>query len=406
MEPEITIHTPQDSAIAAYGIAEPRHPWARMIISGIIAFILLFGTIFSWLLSRPLSIPDDTAMLFVIRPKTVNQVLSTDSQATLPEPWKTAIGSSSIWPIVFGAHQEDGVWKFFTLSPRWIHGPLGYNRTTHGLTALTSLSASSSTRLESYSHFSWNWFRRFRSYAIGELYVSELPSAHTEEQASSTVRFAVYKDHIQTDLTFTKNETNASTLSLSSNHDVSLDIQRLGSPSVASSLFHAIRWGDAELSQLSIPPIQLHLSFDNQRNIKTTELIFQEPLSSPQKQELLAHMRVVEKKAIRLPDGSYISERRFPTINENSSTTFESVLGSTLLKERSVEASYGTNTSTQTTVQPIPNCTKNGIVIARLSSQSLEGLLQLLSVRLPTELTHTGIQFIQQKNILILCKEK
>ncbi len=287
------------SSIAGFGVLRSgARRWLRRIIPiFVMVSILAFGW---WLARRPFAIPENTAALMMVWPKNA-QSLRTAFREKLPRSWQTALLSSSRWPVILGAWNENDQWSAFALMPRWRFGssdPNAQNTGLYGLLADNDLPSVKKTfRLTDAAAWKGGLF------ANAKIWINPTPilAAQNTEWELNPFTASLRGSLLETDVPFPSTRrpmplkyADISANMLSSDH----------AGGFGQFLFREIRIGDLTLNQLPLSPTQISIALGENGAIRSTRLVFGTPLTQRQAALILSGFGINSQQQVQLPDGT------------------------------------------------------------------------------------------------------
>ncbi len=354
--PSITVETPKDSTILAYGTAPGIGGgrvlrWGLGLVAGVLlGFLAWFG------FSRPLPVGVRT-LTVVIRPAAGEKHLPAQLREQLPLPWKKALEGSSAWPVILGGGLGGNGWGWFAVVPRW--------RTVEGLPTFTRGLAKviydeapmPATAQVFYTEGLGAWIRDPRPLAIGTLVLEAF-------SASSTPLTFRYLNHLfYTSLRFEQQPTPFSPRDA----DLSLNLSLLSGTN-----------RDEVINELPIPSFvrlptlqEAHVVFHEKGLPEQVELRHTQDLSPEAIRQVLAGFGITTKRIIQLADGTLATE-----LTSGGDTTMNKPVpipgGASLLIEAD-RIRYGSST------EPLPAVARacgDYQVVGRMSTRALQKLMQ------------------------------
>lgn len=286
------------------------------IVFGLI--LLICGLLFAGL-SRPILIPERTAILIALSPKRASQILTNAERSALPDVWQRALRGSSVWPVVLGTEHLDSGWQSFVIVPRWRARSFSdLAPVSVGLASRSSsVGLSDLTRPFSYTdQLAW-WIKE----PSAELALWMDPrKLFLEENGASnwdlSPMIATLKDgKLRTDVAFQAPKTSTKL----TNADLALTLHD-GSDGQDQSFAVLSALGLTDLS-LADKPLKINgiaLGLNASSTIDLRRADFSEPLSVRQAQAILSNFGVTDGQVLTLPDGSVASEIIPSAIGEGS----------------------------------------------------------------------------------------
>lgn len=383
-QPSITVETPRDSTILAYGTA-PSISGRRFFLLGLGIFAVGLLGFFAWFgFSRPLPVGIRT-LTVVIRPSIAQTHIPPQLREQLPLSWKKALRQPSSWPVLLGGGLGGNGWTWFAVVPRW-HSADGLPTATRGLARVIYEEAPlPATTQVSYTEGLGAWLRDPRPQASGTIALETF-------SASSTSLSFRYLDRIfHTSLRFEHRPGAFSPRAA----DLSIDLSLLS--------------GDAReevFNELPIPRFvrlptlqEAHLVFHEEGRPEEVELNHREDISTEAIKQVLAGFGVTTKRVIRLTDGTLATEL----------TSGEGVMdkpvplsggGSLLIGKNTIR--YGSSTEPLAHVSPACG---NHPIAGRMSARALQKLMQGVGLTLDLSWI-AGWQAGEDANgMLVICPE-
>lgn len=384
-QPFITVETPKDSTILAYGTA-PGFGYRRALVWGLIVIgTLIIGSLLWWSLSRPLAMSAKT-LTIVTRPSAAQEEVPVRILEQLPEPWRVALTSGSRWPVALGGGLGPNGWTWFAVVPRWVGGSAGLPQDQAGLGRIlydqTPVEQVGTIR---YLDGMKNWLRHPLQQASGSFALGDVSTS------STLATFTYEKDIVRTSLPF--------------EHRVDGFTPRMADISVNLSALTGVT-RDELLHELPIPQFailpdvqEVHFSFGMEGTAESIQLIQGEPISKERVKAVLAGFGVATKRVIQLADGTLATEL---TSGDGEMTapvqlrTGESLF----IKERDIR--YGSGTEAFSTIMSA--CGERPVV-GRVSARALQKLVQGIGLVFDVS-SITGWQLGEDEDgKMILCKE-
>ncbi len=384
-QPFITVETPKDSTILAYGTA-PGFGYRRALVWALIAaIVLILASSLWWSLSRPLAMSAQTFTI-VTRPSAAQEEVPARIQEQLPEPWRVALKSGSRWPVVLGGGLGPNGWTWFALVPRWVGGSAALPRTQAGLgRILYDQAPLVEVGTIRYLDGMKTWLRHPLQQASGSFALGDVSTS------STIATFTYEKDVVHTSLPFERPVIGFTPRMA----DISVNL---------SALVGVTR--DELLHELPIPQFAIlpevqeaHFVFGNEGTAESIQLVHRETVSKERVKAVLAGFGVTTKRVIKLADGTLATEL---TSGDGEMTapvrlrTGESLF----IQDRDIR--YGS--STESFLAITPACGDRPVV-GRVSARALQKLVQ--GIGLAFDLTSiTGWQLGEDEDgRMILCKE-
>lgn len=286
------------------------HRWNLWNLSalGIFLGIALFFVGMWYLLSRPIPIPNDTAVLAIISPKGANQILSSTIQDKLPTVCREAIASNSDWPIICGFTISG---EAFAIMPRW----LGNNRPIHFSAGLVARSGeiAGETKIFRYSSaLAWRGIAKqpavlIESSAIEKWLGLEVASSSTQillrwngRGFTSDLKLPIQTTPLPAG-------------------DVAISLDRGAWSALPGALFMDAANLPDKNQWKPLPPIERYAVWmDSEHLVKGKFIGFAESLDQELAARVLGMMGVTERRTLVLPDGSVSYERLLPTASTST----------------------------------------------------------------------------------------
>lgn len=364
------------SPLAGLGTSPTRFNRRWLIGIALIVGILIAAVSFVLLCSANFTLPNDTLFLATATPRTLNQLLSHEQRAALPNTWRVTLEANSNWPIVFGLRGSTLEPQAFVLGPRWsIPKGLDADQTAYFIrSAGSSLHAPRAFTLNYRdSAFSF-WFHRGNAQGWGDPEEFFLPAT-----TSSTAPIYFSLDHgklilrnsraQQATLTNHPLSTVSSTAPLAA--DLSLNLGALSEQVNSAELISRLPITPLRttLSSLSQMPSIFEIQFDSSSSLSALHLDFDGPLAPTERRSLLANLdQSYKTQLLTLPDGTYASEHRASTDIQ------ESTISNSTDQPAAHTFNWQTTSSTPLT---FAKACSTGIWLVRLSPNFLERLHQI-----------------------------
>ncbi|MBP6945418.1 hypothetical protein KBD61_02310 [Patescibacteria group bacterium] len=384
-QPFITVETPKDSTILAYGTA-PGFGYRRALVWGLILIsTLIISSLLWWGLSRPLPMSAQT-LIVVTRPSAAQEEVPERIREQLPEPWRVALKSGSRWPVALGGGLGPNGWTWFAVVPRWVGGSAGLPQTQAGLGRIlydqAPLGETSAIR---YLDGMKTWLRHPLQQASGSFALGDVSTS------STMATFTYEKDIVRTSLPF--------------EHRVTGFTPRMADISVNLSALTGVT-RDELLHELPIPQFavlpevqEAHFIFGTEGVAESIQLVHSETVSKERVKAVLAGFGVTTKRVIQLADGTLATELTSGDGEMNAPVRLRT--GESLfIQDRDIR--YGSST------EPFPTITAacgERPVVGRVSASALQKLVQGIGLMFDLS-SITGWQLGEDEDgNMILCKE-
>ncbi len=356
----------------------------RALAAGILfGLVLLFGGL--WFgLSRPLSIPNDTAVIAVLPPQHAKNLIPSSLWDRLPLICRQAWSGNSDWPAICGMSVSG---QAFAIVPRWIDLP-GQPHIDAGLVSRYGDTPNDSQNLSYTQTLMWRGF-------------AKQPVIHFESKAVELL--SGLDGTTSTAINFNWNgQAWVSELSLKPakeslpNADIALRITDQAWQAPARELFISAAGLPDRESLKKLPTPDVYAAWlTPEGNIERRYLGFSRDLKTDEAAHTLGMVGVTERRQITLPDGTTSFERLLPIAT--TGTDFfgrrTNDRGETVdLTPRGLMVS---NTSTAFDLTNIVSC-GNSPTVFRISSEILE---HLISAKLPS------LQAFSDNGKLAICFE-
>ncbi|MCE9586461.1 hypothetical protein K8R04_04050 [Candidatus Uhrbacteria bacterium] len=297
----------ESNIIMAEGHGSRWNFWNLSALGVMIGLAIFFGGLW-FLLSRPIPIPADTAILAVISPKASRQILPTAFQEKIPGVCQNALASDSDWPIICGVTVSG---QSFAITPRWLNNGV-YASFTAGLVARSGEVAGETTPFRYTSALYWRGIAKqpgilVESSAIEKWLGLEVASTSTK------ILFRWNGRGFDSDLKLSPQTTPLPA------GDIALALDRNAWDALPGDLFlNAVNLPDKSQWK-PLPPIERYAVWlDADRSTEGRFIGFAEPLDQELAARVLGMMGVTERRALTLPDGTVSFERLLPTASTNT----------------------------------------------------------------------------------------
>lgn len=384
-QPSITVETPKDSTILAYGTAPAF--WNRRRLAGVGAIVgVLVGLILIGLgLNATLPVTART-LLLVVQPSVAQTVLPQDVRQTLPMAWQKALSGRSRWPVLLGAGLGPNGWEWFAVVLRTKMVDSSRTRSAGFTKVIYDQEPVQASERVSYGQALRMWASAPWQEAVGQFELGAL-------SASSSLMTFTYRDHrVETSLHF-EHTPSSFTPRLA---DLSLDL---------SSLAGVTR--DELLNGLPVPGFarfpslqEIHLAFRDHGLPEAVQLVHAEPLSRAQTTQVLAGFGITAKRVIQLGDGTLATELTSPS-GDMTQPAHINARDTILVQEREIR--YGSSTEP---LPKLPPACENTKIAGRISALALQKLAQSIGFLFDVTMLH-GWQLGEDKDgAMVLCEEK
>lgn len=383
-QPHITVETPKDSTILAYGTA-PGYGVPRFVLGLFVGLAAAIVFLLIWTgFRRPLPV-GATTLTIITTPAAAQRELSTLVRDRLPLSWQRALEPRSRWPVVLGGGLGANGWEWFAVVPRW-RDMSGLPRAGAGLAEIVYdhdlLKAQGTIR---YTDGLKSWGTSPLDEVRGWFEMEDVSTS------SSLVYFWYRNGIVNTSLRF--------------EHDVSAFTPRDADLSFdLSSLTGSLR--EEVVKSLPIPSFaqlpslkEAHFVFREEGLPETVQLVHHEPLSREASRQVSAGFGVTAKRVIRLEDGTLATE--LTSIDTDMKEPIRiNAQQQLLLQDREIR--YGSSTEP---LRALPNACGAFPVVGRISPRALDKLVQSIGLVFePSALA--GWQLGRGKDgAMIVCKE-
>jgi hypothetical protein len=381
----ITVETPKDSTILAYGTA-PGFAYRRVLVWALVAVsIIILGGVFWWGLSRSFVMSAQT-LTIVTRPFAAQEEVPARIQDQLPGPWRIALKSGSHWPVVLGGGLGPNGWTWFAIMPRWVGGSAGLPQAQAGLgRILYDQMPTGEAGTIRYLDGIKTWLRHPLQQASGSFALGDVSTS------STVATFTYDKNTVRTSLPF--------------EHRVHGFMPRMADISVNLSELSGIT-RDELLRELPIPQFavlpdvqEAHFMFGAAGAPHSIQLVQSEPVSKERVKAVLAGFGVTTKRVIQLADGTLATEL---TSGDGDMASPVRLRTGELLFIEDRDIRYGSSTEPFSVMTPA--CGKQPVV-GRVSARALQKLVQGIGLVFDVS-SITGWQLGEDEDgNMILCKE-
>ncbi len=374
----------ESNIIMAEGHGRRWNFWNLSALGILLGLALFFGGMW-YLLSRPIPIPIDTAIIGVISPKASKQMLPAAFQEKIPAICQDALSSDSDWPIICGITTSGAA---FTIQPRWLDRKSN-QRYTAGLVARNGEIGNETKTFRYSSALSW---RGLAKQPVMEVESSAIEKWLGLEVASTSTKilFRWNGRGFDSDLTLPPQTTPLPA------GDIALSLGRVAWDTLPGDLFLDAANLPDRSQWKPLPPIERYAVWlDKDRLIEGRYIGFSDSLDQELAARVLGLMGVTERRALTLPDGTVSYERLLPTAS-TSTDLFgrrQNDRGQWIdLSPRFILVSNASTTLDQSNVAP---CSM-GYPWLRLSKNALH---DMLGISLPS------LQAFSQNGRLAICFE-
>lgn len=384
-QPFITVETPKDSTILAYGTA-PGFGYRRALVWGLVVIsTLLLSALLWWSLSRPLAMSAQT-LTIVTRPSAAQEEVPARILEQLPEPWRVALTSGSRWPVALGGGLGPNGWTWFAVVPRWVGGSAALPRAQAGLgRILYDQAPLVEVGTIRYLDGMKTWLRHPLQQASGSFALGDVSTS------STIATFTYQRDVVHTSLPFERPVTGFTPKMA----DISVNVSALTSVA-RNELLHEL-----PIPQFAIlPEVQeVHFVFGNEGSAESIQLVHSEIVSKERVKAVLAGFGVTTKRVIKLTDGTLATEL---TSGDGEMIAPVRLRTGESLFIQGRDIRYGSSTEAFPTITPA--CGERPVV-GRVSARALQKLVQ--GIGLAFDVTSiTGWQLGEDGDgKMILCKE-
>ncbi|GEM_PF-1964409 len=400
-QPNITVETPKDNTILAYGVASNTGRWLFLGGVLIVGVLMLGGVLIRWGLSRPFAIPKKTAVMISLTPRQAHRLFSPETLAHLSPVWRSTLQGSSRWPVLLGASRTENGWHTFALVLRW-QAPQELRRDARGLVALLEDGAPEpETKPYAFLDSRKLWQTHPFSQAAGWIDPNTLFLSSPEKSLPNLAALNVWLQDkkILTSLAFQASPNSP----LPKKSDISLSLSTKPELATFQRLLLENLPTIEGLSHLSgIEPTQIHVRFG--QNFEPIETIFNypAPLGLEQAQTVLGDFGIFKKRVIQLPDGSLANEQGAFSNDLKAMIGQKFSLPHGSLELDSTEIRFGKETFSLEDASPA--CTSFTSLI-RLSDQAQKKLLESLQAKPDDKTAFQTLQLGASKGSLIGCLE-
>lgn len=359
--------------------------WNLAALGAILGLGLFFLGMW-YLLSRPIPIPNDTAVLAIISPKAANQILPSALREQLPTVCKNVLASNSDWPVICGFTISG---QSFAIMPRW----LGYNNPTHFTTGLVARSGEVFGETRSFRYSSALAWRGIAKQPTALVESSAIEKWLGLESASTSTQILLHwNGHgFNSDL---KIPVQTSPLPAG---DIALSLDKSAWSNLPGDLFMDAANLPDKNQWKPLPSIERYaIWIDSEHLMKGKYIGFSEPLDQELAARILGLMGVTERKALTLPDGTVSYERLLPTASTSSNLFGRRQNNQGQWIDLSPRAVFVSNTSTSMDQGNITPC-GTSYPWLRLSKDVIN---DILNIGIPS------IQAYSENNYLSICFEQ
>ncbi len=393
MDIQITLNR-ESSIILAEGRGRRWSFWNLLALGILFALALVFGGLW-FALSRPIPIPDDTAIIGVISPRAAKQLFSNEAWNMLPENCRLLLSSDSDWPVICGLTSSG---KTFAILPRWFSIPSA-NRYNAGLITRIGDVTTQKNTINYAQALSW---RGLAKKPTIKLESSALEKTLGVETLTTSTSILLHWDgrNLKSDTTLPKSPNPLPAA------DIAFSISGTDWSNLPGELFlDAANLPDSKQWK-PLPPIERYAVWhDAEGGISGRYLGFAENLDQEQAARVLGIMGVTERRQITLPDGTASFERLLPTAN-----TTTNLFGRRQndkqewidLDQRFMLVSSSSTTLNQNNIAP---CGSSNPWLY-LSSKALNDVLRLIGIQNQnTPPLKSGVQIFSDDQKLTICFE-
>lgn len=394
----ITVETPKDSTILAYGIAPHPRRWGFFALLGLVGAVFI-AVLFSWIgFHGTFFIPKNTVFLLAISPNQAQAITRDSTRADLPPAWRAALRPTSPWPVILGASHEPSGWNTFALVPRW-KADESLIQEKKGLVAL--LAETPMQKQDRMLRFTTMLFWRQRfPFAngvfwldAGSLFARMLPS----EDGSHEIIGGFTDRMIRTNLAVREDIFAKDPLF---DTDISLNLPRDRAlfPPIETMLRE--RYPDAFFQNEL--PTSIHIAFTNTIGGQETSFVFKAPIPASEREDILNKLTTQKTALYALPDGAIVHEiRSAPSPSDGDVHTLPEYRGRLLFTDKEIR--FGVSTEPFAPIKPTP-CGA-GSPIMRFSSEVMSRMIREFGFFSTSSRTWPATQVAIQKNHLVICKE-
>jgi hypothetical protein len=395
MDTQITISSPQETVILAYGTSNPTKKIWRWVIGGIITAIVILAVGFWLLLRSAFALPQGTVFTVSISPNKARAYLGEEQIHKLPLEWTNAINTSSNWPITLGLAKQEDEWKPFALQPRWMGNGRAWTR--KGLVIMPGILEDdlrlSTSTIRYTDQLAQHWLHPLHQGFI----TGDLSPLFPSTTSTETLAFKgkLKKNLILTDIPFERGP-----MATLAQGDISLNLQEnlFGGQLmeiVRTSLFlgETFPFLQEDYSAVAI-------TLDEAFRPITTQLQFSEPLNKAKISHILGAWGMLQKREVLFPDGTRGFEQVVLTeIAENEPLSVHPTLGKLSIQGQELVLSKEEQTKS---LPPLLSC-KGVKPTLHLSKKTVQRLFE--QHHLPFFLKGSGIQLGEKDQQLVICFE-
>lgn len=306
MDIQITLNR-ESHIIMAEGHGRRWNFWNISALGIMIGLGLFFGGLW-FMLSRPIPIPVDTAMLAVISPKVGKQILPPEFREKIPVLCQDALSSDSDWPIICGITVSG---QSFAISPRWLRS----NSATTFTAGLIQRSGEVAGETKTFRYSSALYWRGLAKQptVLAESSAIENWLGLEMTSTSTSVLFRWNGHGFDSDLKISPQTTPLPA------GDIAFSLDRAAWDTLPGDLFlDAVNLPDKNQWK-PLPPIERYAVWlDEDRQIEGRFIGFSDPLNQELAARILGMMGVTERQALTLPDGTVSYERLLPTASTST----------------------------------------------------------------------------------------
>jgi len=276
--------------------------WNLSALGIVVGLLMFFGSIW-YLLSRPIPIPADTAILAVISPKASRQILPAIFQEKIPSVCQDALASDSDWPIICGVTVSG---QAFSITPRWLTS-VGSSQFNAGIVARSSEVIGETKPFRYTSALYWRGLAKQPTILVESSAVEKWLGLEVAS-TSTKILFRWNGQGFASDLKLPPQTTPLPA------GDIALALDRAAWDTLPGDLFlNAVNLPDKSQWK-PLPPIERYAVWMGEdRTIKSRFIGFGESLDQELAARILGMMGVTERRALTLPDGTVSFERLLPT---------------------------------------------------------------------------------------------
>lgn len=384
-QPSITVETPKDSTILAYGTA-PSFGYRTLFTWGL-ALLGVFLLVFLawWSLSRPFLISART-LLVITRPTVAQTEIHPALRKQLPGPWQQALKSNSRWPVTLGGGLGPNGWNWFAIVPRWLSVDPSLPMEVKGAVRIIyDQPPVPATGGVTYAEGLGAWMRHPGSGAVGTFALEAVSPSSTT--ASFVYKNGVFHTSLLFDHPFGSFHPRAA--------DISLDL----SPLIGTNRAELLK--ELPIPRFALLPTlqEIHLTFREEGPPEQVELTHQDPLTRDQIKQVLAGFGITTKHVIQLADGTLATELSSGDGRMDAPVAIHR--GDHLfIQDASIR--YGSSTDP---LPALPPACGNQPIMGRISARALQKLVQGIGLMFDIS-SVTGWQVGKDRDgYLLLCRE-